>query len=236
VIAKAPRRSRGFWDFVACAGIIFICSCSVGASPGTSKVEPLNGPPVSASEPKDVNQRGSMGKPSDAFPNILLQTQDGKSVRFYDDLVKDKTVLVNFIYTSCQQSCSPTTANLARVHKLLGDRIGRDFIFLSISLDPAVDLPKILKEYAGRFGQFSGWYFLTGNESEVEQLRRAMGLYDPDPARDADKTQHAGIVIVGDDRTNRWVSLPALMDHRQIAQTVLRITRSRQTLDVKGNT
>lgn len=236
MIAKAPRRSRGFWDFVACAGIIFICSCSVGASPGTSKVEPLNGPPTSASEPKDVNQRGSMGKPSDAFPNILLQTQDGKSVRFYDDLVKDKTVLVNFIYTSCQQSCSPTTANLARVHKLLGDRIGRDFIFLSISLDPAVDLPKILKEYAGRFGQFSGWYFLTGNESEVEQLRRAMGLYDPDPARDADKTQHAGIVIVGDDRTNRWVSLPSLMDHRQIAQTVLRITRSRQTLDVKGNT
>jgi protein SCO1/2 len=157
-------------------------------------------------------------------------------VRFYDDLVKDKTVLVNFIYTSCQQSCSPTTANLARVHKLLGNRTGRDLIFLSISLDPAVDRPKILKEYAGRFGQFSGWHFLTGNESEVEQLRRAMGLYDPDPARDADKTQHAGIVIVGDDRTNRWVSLPALMDHRQIVQTVLRITRSRETLDVKGNT
>jgi protein SCO1 len=236
VTAKAPCRSRGFWDFVACVGIIFLCSCSVGVSPGTSTVESLSGPLASASEPDNVNQHGSMGKPSDAFPNILLQTQDGKSVRFYDDLVKDKTVLVNFIYTSCQQSCSPTTANLARVHKLLGNRTGRDLIFLSISLDPAVDRPKILKEYAGRFGQFSGWHFLTGNESEVEQLRRAMGLYDPDPARDADKTQHAGIVIVGDDRTNRWVSLPALMDHRQIVQTVLRITRSRETLDVKGNT
>ena len=217
----------GFRRFVACAGIVFICSCSVAGPPGAGKVEPLNGPPASASEPDDVNLRGSMGKPSDGFPNILLQTQDGKSVRFYDDLVKGKTVLVNFIYTSCQQSCSPTTANLARVHKLLGDRAGRDLIFLSISLDPAVDRPKILKEYAGRFGQFSGWHFLTGTESEIEQLRRAMGLYDPDPARDADKTQHAGIVIVGNDRTNRWVSLPALMDHRQIAQTVLRITRNR---------
>lgn len=168
-----------------------------------------------------------MEKPSVVFPNILLQTQEGQSVRFYDDLVKGKSVLVNFIYTSCQDSCSPVTANLARVYKLLGDRVGRDLIVLSISLDPTVDRPHILKEYAARFGQFNGWYFLTGNESEIEQLRRAMGLYDPDPARDADKTQHAGIVIAGNDRTNRWVSLPALMDHRQIAQTVLRITRNR---------
>jgi protein SCO1/2 len=167
-----------------------------------------------------------MEKQSDLFPNILLQTQDGKPVRFYDDLVKGKSVLVNFIYTSCQQSCSPTTANLARVHKLLGDRVGQDLLLLSISLDPAVDRPKVLKDYAARFGQFNGWYFLTGNESEIDQLRRAMGLYDLDPDRDADKTQHAGIVIAGNDRTNRWVSLPSLMDHRQIAQTVLRITRN----------
>lgn len=226
---QASLRTRGFWDFVALAGIVLLCSCSVGVSPGTSKVESLSGPLASTSEPDDVNQQGSMGKPSDAFPNILLQTQGGKSVRFYDDLVKDKAVLVNFIYTSCQQSCSPTTANLARVHKLLGDRVGHDLFLLSISLDPVVDRPKILKEYAARFGQFNGWYFLTGTESEIEQLRRAMGLYDLDPDRDADKTQHAGIVIAGNDKTNRWVSLPALMDHRQIAQTVLRIARNRSS-------
>jgi protein SCO1/2 len=177
-----------------------------------------------------------MGKPSDGFPNILLQTQDGKSVRFYDDLVKDKTVLVNFIYTSCQKSCSPTTANLARVHKLLGDRVGRDLFLLSISLDPTVDRPKTLKEYAARFGQFNGWYFLTGNEREIEDLRRMLGLYDLDPVIDTDKTQHAGIVIVGNDSTNRWSSLPALMDPRQLAQTVFRIARNRETLDVKEKT
>jgi protein SCO1/2 len=158
-----------------------------------------------------------------------LQTQDGKPVRFYDDLVKGKTVLVNFIYTSCEKSCSPTTANLARVHALLGDRVGRNLILLSISLDPTVDRPETLKEYAARFGQFNGWYFLTGNDAEIDHLRRSMGLYDLDPVRDADKTQHAGIVIVGNDATNRWASLPALMDHRQIAQTVLRITRNRSS-------
>jgi protein SCO1 len=218
VNTQAPRRPRGFWD-LACAGIVFLCSCSVAGPPDN-----LFAP---ASEQSDASRQGSERKQSDGFPNILLQTQDGKSVRFYDDLVKDKSVLVNFIYTSCQQSCSPTTANLARVHKILGGRVGRDLFLLSISLDPVVDRPKIMKEYAARFGQFNGWYFLTGNESEIKQLRRAMGLYDLDPDRDADKTQHAGIVIAGNDKTNRWASLPALMDHRQIAQTVLRITRNR---------
>jgi protein SCO1 len=221
VNTQAPRRSRGFWNFVACAGIVFLCSCSV-AGPSDNLL-------ASASEQSAASRQGSENKQSDGFPNILLQTQDGKWVRFYDDLVKDRSVLVNFIYTSCQQSCSPTTANLARVHKLLGDRVGRDLFLLSISLDPVVDRPKILKEYAARFGQFTGWYFLTGNESEIEQLRRAMGLYDLDPDRDADKTQHAGVVIAGNDTTNRWVSLPALMDHRQIAQTALRITRNRSS-------
>ena len=187
--------------------------------------------------------RHRAGQDEGAHQGQNLESQEGFhfSVRLIspdwkNDGFKDKTVLVNFIYTSCQQSCSPTTANLARVHKLLGNRAGRDLIFLSISLDPVVDQPQMLKEYAARFGQFNGWYFLTGNESEIDQLRRAMGLYDPDPARDADKTQHAGIVVLGNDRTNRWVSLPALMDYRQIAQTVLRITRNCETLDVKGKT
>lgn len=219
--AKVPYRPQGVWAIIACAGIVFTCSCSVARSP--------DGLPASAAEQGVANQRRSIGKPSDVFPNILLQTQDGKPVRFYDDLVKGKTVLVNFIYTSCEKSCSPTTANLARVHALLGDRVGRDLILLSISLDPTVDRPETLKEYAARFGQFNSWYFLTGNQAEIDHLRRSMGLYDLDPVRDADKTQHAGIVIVGNDATNRWASLPALMDHRQIAQTVLRITRNRSS-------
>ena len=216
--AMAPRQPRGFQVSMACAGLVFICSCSVAGSPDNL--------PTPASETVATNQRETLGKPSEGFPNILLQTQDGKPVRFYDDLLKGKTVLVNFIYTGCEKSCSPTTANLARVHKLLGGRVGRDLTLLSISLDPVVDRPKILKEYAARFGQFDGWYFLTGNEAEIDRLRRAMGRYDLDPERDADKTQHAGIVVLGNDRTNRWTSLPALMDYRQIAQTVLRITRN----------
>ena len=206
---RAVRRLPGAWIIMACAGLWLACACA-----------PIRPPDAGHDAREDLTA------PIPVFPNIFLLTQEGRSVRFYDDLVKGKTVLVNFIYTSCQKSCSPTTANLALVHGLLGDRIGRDLFLLSISLDPAVDRPKTLKEYAARFGQFPGWYFLTGDEAEIEKLRRKLGLYDLDPAVDADKTQHAGVVIVGNDTTNRWSSLPALMDPRQIAMTVLRITRN----------
>lgn len=222
---QALRWLRGIMVIMACAGLWLASACSLAGSPGTEQ-EARQNLMAPAPEGDLARSRGSAEKPSDVFPNILLLTQEGKPVRFYDDLVKGKTVLVNFIYTSCQKSCSPTTANLARVHGLLGDRVGRDLFLLSISLDPTVDRPKTLKEYATRFGQFHGWYFLTGNASEIDDLRRKLGLYDLDPALDADKTQHAGIVVVGNDTTNRWTSMPVLMDPRQLAQTVLRITRN----------
>jgi protein SCO1/2 len=209
VSTRAVRRLRGARVIMACAGLWLASACSQAWSVGTEQ-----------------QARQDLKASDSIFPNIPLLTQEGRPVRFYDDLVRGKTVLINFIYTSCQKSCSPTTANLALVHGLLGDRVGRDLFLLSISLDPAVDRPKTLKEYATRFGQFQGWYFLTGNEREIEELRRKLGLYDLDPVLDADKTQHAGIVIVGNDSTNRWSSLPALMDPRQLAQTVLRITRN----------
>ena len=225
MITRAVRRLRGARVIMACAGLWLAGACSLAGPRGVEQEarENLNAP---ASERLFGDSRVSVEKPSDVFPNTLLLTQEGKPVRFYDDLVKGKAVLVNFIYTSCQKSCSPTTANLALVHGLLGDRVGRDLFMLSISLDPTVDRPKELKDYAARFGQFKGWYFLTGNEAEIDDLRRKLGLYDLDPAIDADKTQHAGIVVVGSDTTNRWSSLPALMDPRQLAQTVLRITRN----------
>lgn len=222
-----PSRARSrLWHlFVFLAGAGIAGACSLAMSYDGEKPERPKGLAALTTDKRAVDTRASTGKSSDRFPNIVLRTQDDKPVRFYDDLVQNKTVLVNFIYTSCQKSCLPTTANLARVHNVLGDRVGRDLVLLSISLDPTVDTPKRLKEYAARFGRFQGWYFLTGNEAEIDALRRSLGVYDLDPVVDADKTQHAGIVVFGNDTTNRWASLPTLMDYRHIAQTVLRFAR-----------
>src|SRR5712691_2803925 len=83
--------------------------------------------PASRSDGKP-DLRRSTGKLSDRFPNILLRTQDNTPVRFYDDLVKDRIVIINFIYTTCYDICPGTTGNLMRVHQHLGDRVGRDIL------------------------------------------------------------------------------------------------------------
>lgn len=181
----------------------------------------------SKSEVKSDQPKKS-GKLSDRFPNITLRTQDNKPVRFYDDLVKDKIIIVNFMYTRCPGICMPTAFNLAKVHKFLGDRVGRDILMLSISLDSEYDTPERLKEYAKMHGgEKPGWLYLTGDYDEIESLRYKLGVYDLDPIIDADKTQHSGIITFGSYKTDRWAALPALMNSEEIAETVLRITKDR---------
>ena len=111
-----------------------------------------------------------------------------------------------------------------KVHKHFGDRIGRDILMLSITIDPENDTPAVLKDYAARYGNKKGWLYLTGDYDEIDALRRSLGVYDLDPVIDADKTQHAGLLTFGNDKFNRWAALPGLMNARQIARTVYRIT------------
>lgn len=170
-------------------------------------------------------QRGAGPKQSDKFSDIVLYTQHGKAVRFYDDLVKDKTVIINLTYTSCDDTCPASTAQLAKINDLLGPSMGRDVTMLSLSIDPVADTPARLKQYWESFGAKPGWLFLTGNPAEIERLRRELGAYDLDPLIDADPEQHAGFITVGNDRTNRWTALPLLMHTPQLVGTILRISR-----------
>jgi protein SCO1/2 len=168
-------------------------------------------------------QRGERPKQSDRFSNILLHTQHGEAVRFYDDLVRDRTVLINLMFAGCGDVCPANSAVLARLHERLGGRVGKDIAMLSLSIDPAGDTPERLHRYWQAFGARAGWRFLTGKPEDIDRLRRELGLSDPDPAVDADLTQHSGVLTVGNDRTNRWSALPLLMDEKQLASTILRI-------------
>ena len=174
----------------------------------------------------NANQRAARGKQSDKIPNYLVYSQDNKSFRFYDDLVRDRIVIINLMYTTCEGICPITTSNLIKVYDLLGDRVGKDVLFLSISIDQD-DTPAKLKKYANYYGERKGWYYLTGNYDEIENLRRQLGLYDLDPVIDADKTQHGGLITFGNDRTNRWAALPAMMNAREIVRALSRITREK---------
>ncbi len=120
------------------------------------------------------------------FPNVELINQDGKKVHFYDDLLKDRKVVINFMFTKCDKACPIITHNLVRVQNILADRIGHDIFMYSISLSPEEDTPKVLKQYMKARGIGPGWTFYTGKPEDILLLRRSLGFLYNNPKEDAD--------------------------------------------------
>ena len=153
-----------------------------------------------------------------SFPNVTLTTHEGRKVKFYDDLIKDKIVIINFMYVRCDGKCPGTTANLVQVQKLLGDRIGKDIFIYSITLKPEEDTPKILKAYAKAYKVKPGWEFLTGDPKDIELLRQKLGFIDRDPERDANKANHIGMLRWGNEPHTLWAGCPASLAPAKIVK------------------
>ncbi len=142
----------------------------------------------------------------DYFPNIELTTHKGEKVKFFDDVIKDKVVAINFIFTSCEDICPAETARMRMVQKILGERMGKDVFFYSISIDPERDTPEVLNAYAKKFDVGPGWTFLTGNEDEIKQLRKKLGLYiNGISEEERTLSDHNVSLVIGNQSLGRWV-------------------------------
>ena len=140
------------------------------------------------------------------FPNTTLITQDGEEVRFFDDLIEDKVVAINFIFTSCVDSCPLETARMKKVREILGERVGKDIFFYSISIDPTTDTPAVLRAYKEKFNIGPDWVFLTGDETDIVNLRKKLGLYlDENQTSKEDIEDHNLNLIIGNQATGRWM-------------------------------
>jgi cytochrome oxidase Cu insertion factor (SCO1/SenC/PrrC family) len=147
--------------------------------------------------------------------NPLLVSQTGRKLRLFDDLLDGRLVLINFMLAGCHAVCPPETANLERVQDLLGDRLGRSVVMLSLTVDPEHDGPEELKRFADNFGVRDGWYFLTGNPEEVQALTRRLGGYTTDPA------DHSSLLIAANVAAGNWLKLAAMDDPARIVHQVL---------------
>jgi protein SCO1/2 len=155
---------------------------------------------------------------ADYFPNVELTTQDGKTVHFFDDLLKDKIVVIDLIYTHCVDSCPLETARLADVQRRLGDRVGKDIFFYSITIDPKRDTPKVLKAYAEKYHVGPGWLFLTGKPDDITLISKKLGLYsDPDPNN---RDGHTAGLIIGNQKTGKWMRGSAGDNASFLTQTI----------------
>ena len=155
-----------------------------------------------------------MGATRMNIPDTELVDQDGRKIHFYTDLVKGQTVVINFIFTTCTTICPPLGATFARVQKELGDKVGRDVRFISISVDPATDTPERLKAWGAKFHAGEGWTFVTGNKPEVDELLRALG------ASSARREDHSPTILIGNDAHGAWTRTYGLANTSQLVQII----------------
>jgi protein SCO1 len=173
---------------------------------------PSDAPAHATTQPTTPSRPSRWG--ASYFPNLPLVTHDGTPVRFYDDLLKGKIVLINFFYTACQDACPLETARLVQVQKLLGSRVGRDIFMYSISIDPDHDTPAVLAQYRDRFQAGPGWVFLTGQRADIDQLRTKLGVTPEAPAA---KATHNLSLILGNEATGRWMKRSPMENPQFIA-------------------
>jgi len=134
---------------------------------------------------------------SNKIPNTAIYDQNGKQLNFYNDLVKDKIVAINFIFTTCTASCPPLTATFRKVQQTASER-GLDVKLISISVDPAVDTPERLHGFAEKFNAAPGWTFVTGEKGEIDSLLNALGVAV------ANKNDHTPMIMIGNDAVDYW--------------------------------
>jgi protein SCO1/2 len=161
-------------------------------------------------QPASQDLRWSQGY----LPNAPVVTQHGQSLKFYDDVLKGKIAVISFIYTSCRDICPVVTARLSQLEDKLGDVVGRDIFFVSISIDPMNDTPEKLKEYADAFQTGPGWSFLTGKTEDMQAIRYKLG------ERSAKLTDHRNEVLLFNDSTGEWERASAFGDLNVLAMTV----------------
>jgi protein SCO1 len=156
------------------------------------------------------------------IPNVRVRNQRNEEVRFYDDLVKGRIVLINVMFTTCTTLCPRSTDNLVRVQKELARRGATGVSLISLSVDPEHDTPDVLASYAAEHHAGADWNFVTGSRADIDMVRRALGVYDDD------NTAHSAMLIYGDDTRGSWAGMPVMATPAAIVTAVLRFVELRR--------
>ncbi|MEO5928629.1 MAG: SCO family protein [Candidatus Kapaibacterium sp.] len=147
------------------------------------------------------------------FPDVTLLDQNGDRRRVRD-LVAGKVVVMNFIFTTCTTICPPMGANFVKLKGMLGDRVGKDVVMISVSIDPTTDTPARLKAWSEKFNGGAGWTLLTGEKRDVDNLLKKLKVFSPV------KEEHAPIVLIGKEGSGNWIRANGLASPDKLAAII----------------
>jgi protein SCO1/2 len=137
-------------------------------------------------------------------PDVVLINQQGRQVHFNRDVAKGRVLVVTTFFTECAAICPVTGQKFAQLAKLLGRRLGRDVVLVSVSVDPENDTPASMREWAEQFHVRHGWTLLSGEKPELDKLLKSLGLFV-----EAGAQRHQSGVLIGSKAVG-WVRASAL--------------------------
>jgi protein SCO1/2 len=194
-LTAVPRFPRRAFFSLLFAGLLALPSLAAPPLP-----PPPAAPPAAARPP--------------AIKDVPVQTQEGRSVRFYSDLVKGRVVAINFIFTSCTTICPLMGARFARLQQLVPPGVS----LISVSIDPTTDTPARLLSWSRKLGARPGWTLVTGSKADLDALTQSLGSASANPA------DHAAVILIVDDRpgtaARAWQRLDGLADPAKVAKVL----------------
>lgn len=195
MMKKLNRILAGF-----CLGLLFFpLAGNTQATPGVNTVS--------------NNQQSEEERARNFFTDTEVIDQNGRKLRFYSDVLRERVVLISFIFTNCEYSCPMLAQKLKQARALMVPAIKDEVWFVTLSVDPERDTPESMKQFAERQGvDESHWIFLTGDKQNVEFLVKKLGQYSPDVEA------HTTLMLAGNDRTRHWTRVLPMVPPDGIAK------------------
>jgi len=188
------------------------------------------GQPIAAQEAHQHHQHHQSAKAAEpavasrlTIPDVTVRDQFGNETRFLD-LLKDKTVAVNFVFTTCTTICPPMGANFGQLRRLLGERAGKDVRLISVSVDPLTDTPQRLKTWSEKFNAGEGWTLVTGAKFDVDSLLKAFGVFT------ADKWDHSPTALIGNAAASEWRRVNGLAAPAKLVEVINEVGKTSATV------
>src|SRR5688572_334107 len=207
--------------------LVCLCvSASAAHAQGTKPAAPQPPKPADPHAGHGAHQPPQTEEPTAAakyFSDVELLTQDGQKVKFYSDVLKGKTVVVNAFFTTCTSVCPPMNRSMEKIQEALGPRLGKDVFLVSVSVDPATDTPPRLKEYAQKFHAKPGWIFLTGKKENVDWALYKLGQYVEN------KDDHKTVIIIGNEATGLWKKAFGMAKPEELIRIVEEVMNDKPT-------
>ena len=175
-------------NFMAGLGLVLVLLSSTGYAQDSATTVRIQSDEASSEE-----------KARKFFTDTEVIDQNGNKLRFYSDVLKDRVVLINFIFTNCQDYCPMVTQKLIQARGQMVESVKDDIWFVSISVDPDRDTPEAMKEFASKQKvDESRWIFLTGNKQNLDFIVKRLGQYSQDVEA------HSTLMLAGNTRTRHW--------------------------------